>query len=143
MKPLAIANFERLDTKQFLVAHLYGEDGYLLDVIIFLCEEPAEAIEEVRKLAETYRISTVEMWTSTGALYLESLKGPGVFGVIKHPSETSCTASSIKQDADVLRDLYEIEPPVPKPVAPKWRAAVVRVLCWLKTKFEGDYQYEI
>lgn len=147
MKPLIIANFEAVEATKFIVAQLYSEDGQLRDGITLPCDSCSDALFVVRHLAETNRILTaVEMWTSNTGLYLESLKDSGVLGVIKHPSDTISTRRAIDQDADMLRDIYDIIPlnPEPtKPKPPKWRAFLILTMRKILNHLEENGKYEI
>jgi hypothetical protein len=140
MRPLIIANFERVEGTQFIAAILHGEDGHLLDAVTLPCESPSAAIDVIRRLASTYRIETVEMWTSDRAIYSESLSNAGVIGTIKHSSDTSFTRRMVEQDAELLREVYGIEPLIPKPGPPKWRAFLISALRRTLTKLEGEFK---
>lgn len=143
MRPLITANVERIDATPFLVAILSGEDGYMLDALIIPYESPKAAIDHIRQLAAAYRIETVEIWTSTNELFVESLAVPGVAGTIKHRSDTAATSRIIEQDREVLAELYGIQPITPKAVPPKWRAFFIRGLRKVLKQLEGDGKYEI
>lgn len=143
MKPLITANFEYIEDVQFIVALLYGEDGLLLDVIARQCETPADGIKAIQYLADFYLISTVELWTSNNALYLESLKTAGVPGIIKHPSDTIQTRRVIEQDRDLFIDLYAILPRLEKPKLPRWRNVLAGAVRKLLKTIEGNGKFEI
>lgn len=143
MRPLVVANFERIEGTAFIVAILYGEDGQRIDGITLPCDSSTDALAIVRHLAKEYRISTVEMWTSDSGLYVQSLTMAGIYGVIKHPSDTEETRREIEQSAEILRELYEIKPLIPKPSPPKWRAYLISVVRRVLNKLEGDGKYEI
>jgi hypothetical protein len=143
MRSLIIANFERIEGTQFLVAILYGDDGHMLDAMTLPCDNSAEALQIVKYLAEKYRLATVEMWTSSSAIYVQSLMEAGVFGVIKHQSDTTQTKEHIEQDREILIELFAVEPLVPKPRPPRWRAFLVSTLTKLLAKIERNGKFEI
>ncbi len=143
MKPLVIANIEHIEAQPFLVALLFGEDGYLADGLTLPYEGPTAAIERIAQLGLVHGFETVEMWTSDTALYVEALKVPGVGAVYKHPSDTRLTREAIERDAELLRDLYDIPPLIPKPRLPKWRAFLARIVRGILKRLEGDGEYEV
>ncbi|WP_248928981.1 hypothetical protein [Paenibacillus hamazuiensis] len=143
MRPVVIVNLERLDSTSFAVALLYGEAGELLDAVILPAQSASEALSIVRHIAATYGIRTCEMWTSDREIYMQTLQSAGIAGVIKHPSDTEATRAAIEQNADILRELYEIQPLTPKPPLPKWRAVTAGLLKNILRKLEGDDIYAI
>lgn len=147
MRPLVVANFEQIETVQFVVALLYGEDGHLLDGLTLPCDSAAEALAVVLRLAgDHYGGDHIELWTSNTDIYGQSLKTAGVLGEIKHPSDTAATQTYIQQHDDILRDVFGIDRPGPeivKPKPPKWRAFLIRQVRKLLKKLEGDGKFEI
>jgi hypothetical protein len=144
LRPLIIANFERVEATKFIVAMLYDSDGQLRDGITLPCETSSTAFLFVRLLAETNGIlDAVELWTSDTEIYAETLSRPGVFGFIKHTSDTIATRRMIEQDADILREVHEITPLKPKPKPAKWRAFLILRIRKLLKQLEGNGQFEI
>ncbi|MCM3560904.1 hypothetical protein M4D57_20275 [Brevibacillus borstelensis] len=143
MRPLVIANVELVETMPFLVARLYGEDGYLLDEITVPYEGPADACDRIAEIGRAYRLETVEMWTSETALYVAALRVPGIAATYKHPSDTNETRHAVEKIRDILVEIYDIPPRIPKPRPPKWRAFLIRVVRWILNKLEGAGKYEI
>jgi hypothetical protein len=146
VRPLVITNFERVEDTAFVVAQLFGEDGYLLDTVMYPCDGPANVIELTRKLAERYRIDAFELWTREPSVYAASLGEIGVAASIKHPSDVASTQHVIEENQDVLIELYELRPqnePAPVRELAGWRRAVVNLLKKLIKRIEGAVVYEI
>ncbi len=143
MRPLIVSNVERLEATPFLVAILYGQDGQRLDEMIFPFESYELALLIIQELAQRNGVKSFELWTSDNRLYLLSLQTPGIAGTIKHASDTIDTRRMVEYNADILRELYEIKPLIPKPPLPKWRAFLVRTIRKLLKIIEGDGKYEI
>lgn len=142
MRSLVIANVERIGKNPFLIAILFGDDGQRLDEICIPFRSYPHAIVKARQLGMIYKMQTVELWTSDRELYIESMKHAGIAGVIKHPSDTQSTRHSIERNAEILQDLYEIQPIEPKPKPPKWKAFFILSARKL-LKLLGEQKYEI
>lgn len=112
---LAVANVERLETAQFIVVNVYDDSGYLVDQVINQFETYAQAVDLFREVGASH------VWTSDRELYGLLLKTVGIGVEFKHKSDTACTRRAIEQHADILTDLFKIEPADPLPELPKWR----------------------
>lgn len=144
MRPILISNIETLESQPFFVAILYGEDGYLLDEIVIQFDSWTQIIEKVRDIQTKYRLETIELWTSTKGLYIESLKHAGIAALFKHPSDTIDTRKLIENNIDTIRDFYELQPKMPKPAPPKWKAFLFRLLTTLLNRLGVDrYEFEV
>ncbi|MBE0335577.1 hypothetical protein [Paenibacillus sp. 23TSA30-6] len=146
MRPLIIANFERVEDTTFVVSQLFGEDGYLFDTVMYPCDDSAAVIELIRKLAERHRIDTFELWTREPSLYAASLGEIGVAASIKHPSDVASTQCVIEENRDVLIELYGLrlqEESAPVRELTGWRRALVNVLKKLIKRIEGAVGYGI
>ncbi|UMR35896.1 hypothetical protein MJ749_25280 [Paenibacillus polymyxa] len=146
MRPLIITNFEPVEDTAFVVAQLFGEDGYLLDTVMYPCDDPATVIGLTCKLAERHHIDAFELWTRESSVYAASLRKVGVAASIKHPSDVVSTQRVIEENRDVLIELYELRPqeePTPVRELAGWRRAVVNVLKKLIKRKEGSIGYEI
>lgn len=138
---ITVANIEKLENTEFIVINVYGNRGYLVDQLIDLYD-PNKVPELFRRLINEHR-ETLECLTSNRELYGMTLTMPGVGGVLKHRDDTKETASSLRDAEDILRDIYDIEPLVPKPKLPAWRK---RFLLWLEKLSElvgGNGKYEV
>ncbi len=142
MRSLLIANIETLEGRQFFAAILFGKDGYLLDEIAIPFSMWLQSIDMIREIAERHRIETLEMWTSSKGLYVESLKHAGIAGSLKHDSDTQDTRKLIERNSEILSDLYELKPKQPKPAPPKWKAFLFRVISNLLKRMGVD-QYDV
>lgn len=145
MRPLIIANFERVEDTAFVVAQLFG-GGYLLDTVMYPCDNSAAVIELTRKLAERHRIDVFELWTRDSSVYIASLGEVGVAASIKHPSDVVSTQRVIEENRDVLTELYGLRPqeePAPVRELTGWRRTLVNVLKKLIKRIEGSIGYEI
>ena len=118
---LIIANIERISMSEFIVACVYDDNGQLVDQIA----KPFESYEQVTDLLldELFAINQrqFEVWTSDGKLYGHLLALPGAAALLKHSHDTYDTKLIIKQNEEILRDLYELGPAVVLPALPKWR----------------------
>lgn len=140
MRPLFVVNFEHVEASPFVVALLYDEEGELIDGMTMPGADVSTALMTVKLMTESHSILAPEIWTSDRALYMEILTRPGVLGVIKHPSDTRQTRRHIEQDAEILHDLYDIQPLNPRQKAPRWRTFLVSALIALKNYVKGDYE---
>lgn len=135
-----VVNVENLEATPFLVINLY--DRFLMDQIILPYQGPEQAIERIKELMNQHG-GTVVCFTSNRDIYALTLSAPGISGMFKHYDDTNETASSLKDAEEVLRDIYDIEPIVPKPKLPVWRK---RLFLWtqkLANKLGGNGNYEI
>lgn len=112
---LAVANVEQLETAQFIVVNVYDDSGYLVDQVINQFETYAQAVNLLRELKASH------VWTSDRELYGLLLQTVGIGVEFKHTSDTACTRRAIEQHADILTDLFAIEPAEPLPELPRWR----------------------
>ncbi|WP_342438146.1 hypothetical protein NSS79_02465 [Paenibacillus sp. FSL L8-0436] len=152
MRPLIIVETAAIETMTFLSAQLYGEDGHLLDSLIYPWPEhipPDIAVEAVRELAEAHRFETVELWTANVGIFAACLAMPGVGAAIKHPSDTASARRAIEDNSAVLIELYDIKPVSPDepllslPPLPRWRAVIAGFIRIILKTIEGDGKYEI
>jgi len=129
---LAIVNIERLHTKEFIVLNIYdNKSGYLKDQIIREFIDINQVIDILRE------VKPALVWTSNRDLYGILLQTIGISAEIKHPSDTSCTKRAVEQNADILKELFQIQPI--KPLS-KWRRWLCDVLTKL-IKFIGGNKY--
>lgn len=142
MRPLIVVNIERIGATPFISAILYGTDGQQLDEIIVLFESHSNVFAKIRELTRIYNIHTVELWTSNKELYIDSLKIAGIAGALKHVGDTKDTRRIIDRDINILKDLYDIKPVIPKPKAPFWRRFLYAQIQKLLKLIEGDGKYE-
>lgn len=152
MRPLIIVETAAIETMTFLSAQLYGEDGHLLDSLIYPWRDhipPDIAVEAVRELAEAHHFETVELWTANVSIFAACLALPGVGAAIKHPSDTASACRAVEDSRDILTELYDLKPeepvtpPIMLPPLPKWRAWLSKHIRTLLTKIEGDGKYGI
>ncbi|WP_169083239.1 hypothetical protein [Paenibacillus sp. PL91] len=143
MRTLFVVNVEHVEASPFVVALLYDEAGELMDGMTVKGGDVNTALLTVKSLSTAHNIGLSEIWTSNTALYMESLSRPGVLATIKHPSDTRETRRHIEQSADILRELYAIEPIEPRREPPKWRAFLVSTLNTITNYVKGDYEYEV
>lgn len=147
MRPLVIANTHALHGAKFVVALLYGEDGYYRDTLIVREDTPDTAVEVVCRLMGKYGVLDAELWTSTTALYVRCLQEVGIAAEIKHASDTAATERFMRDNADNLTEFYELipppAPPPPKPPLPRWRMRMAKVLRSILKIIEGDEKYDI
>ena len=146
MRPLVIANTHALHGAKFVVALLYGEDGYYRDTLIVREDTPDTAVEIVCRLIGKYGVLDAELWTSTPALYVRCLQEVGIAAEIKHASDTAATERFMRDNADNLADFYGLIPPAPpppKPLLPPWRARIAKVLRSILKIIEGDGKFDI
>ena len=143
MRSLVVANVEMVEASPFLVAILYDADGEYADEILMPYEDATGAISRIRILAEEYGVSAPELWTSTRELFGETLSMTGVFGRIKHGSDTVETKRVIKRDSEVLYDLYEIQPVEELPKPSRFRAFLIKLVTKIQNKLTEGYNYEI
>ncbi|MEH6992610.1 hypothetical protein V7075_07830 [Neobacillus drentensis] len=136
----AVLNVERLEGSQFLVINLY--DKYLIDNIIAPYEGPAQAIERLKELTQIH-LAPITCLTSQKHIYSLMLSTPGINGVMKHYSETTETASSLRDAEEILRDLYDIEPFTSLPMLSEWRKRLFFMLLKITNKIGGNGRYEI
>ncbi|MFA4137032.1 MULTISPECIES: hypothetical protein [unclassified Brevibacillus] len=142
MRPLVIANIELVERQPFLVALLHGEDGYLLDEITLPYEGPDAACELIAEIMRKYRLETVECWTSELALYVAALRTVGIAVTFKHRSDTAGTREAIEHSRDILAEIYEIKPKIPKRKPPKWRLLFIGLVEKILNKLRGDGKYD-
>lgn len=142
MRPLVIANVEHVEKTPFLVALLYGEDGYLLDEITLPYEGPDAACGLIAEIMRRYRLETVECWTSEQALYVSALSTIGIAVTFKHRLDTGGTREAIERSWDILAEIYELKPKIRKPKTPKWRLFFIGLVQKILNKLKGDGLYE-
>lgn len=138
MRPLLIANIERIEETDFLVAQLFGDDGYLLDTVIRPYESAEVSISYVREFGSTYGIDTLEMWTSNREIYLAALPEIGIGAEIKHASDTLCTRTAAADLREILAEI-DTEASADSPL-PRWKAYVIGKLKGIIHKLGGYEQ---
>lgn len=139
-KYTVVVNVENLEATPFIVINLY--DKYLIDQIIGPYEGPQRVIERIKELMVHHQGSVLCL-TSNKEIYALTLNEPGISGMMKHYSETSETAASLKDCEEVLSDLYEIEPIVPLEKLPNWRKWLFFMLLKFTNLIGGNGRYEI
>lgn len=127
---LAVANVERLETAQFIVVNVYDVDC-LTDQVIRQFENHEQAVNLLRELEASH------VWTSDRELYGLLLQTVGIGVEFKHKSDTACTRRAIEQHADILTDLFKIEPAESLPELPRWRRWLCDKLTRLIEKIGG------
>lgn len=142
MQPLVIVNVEPVEGRPFLVTLLYGEDGYLLDEITLPYEGPDAACGLIAEIMRRYRLETVECWTTELELYVAALRTVGIAVTFKHRSDTDGTRQAIERSRDILAEIYELKPKIPKPKTPRWRLFLIGFFETILSKLRGDGKYD-
>ncbi|AZV45176.1 hypothetical protein BAOM_4597 [Peribacillus asahii] len=139
---LIVTNVERVDVTDFIVANIYDDTGQLIDQTIQLFKGYKAAIDLIR--SEMYVINQphFEVWTSDKQLYVDLLAVPGVAVSLKHSDQTQDTRRAIKQEADLLREIYELVPVEPLPKLPKWRKWLYSKLLKITQLIGGNGKYD-
>lgn len=141
---LATVNIEQIEASKFTAINVYdGETGNLIDQLIYEFEGIDEIIEHLQEVADFYKQTDLEVWTSNLEIFTELLKTVGLAAVIKHRSDTIDTLYAIRDHEKILRDMYSIKPIAKKPDAPKWRRGLFLLFQNLTNKLKGDFNYEI
>ncbi|RED86202.1 hypothetical protein [Cohnella phaseoli] len=135
MRPLVIANIDRIEGAEFLVAQLFGEDGYLMDTVIKRHESDAVAIGYVKDIAEIYGCETPELWTSTREIYVAALNEIGLGASLKHRTDTSST----RRAAEELQSLYA-DLGASSVELPRWKTRIIIFLKALIQKLGGKVE---
>jgi hypothetical protein len=142
MKNLAITEVVQLEATPFLTINLYGERGYLIDQLIAPYEGPQQAVEFLQRLIKEHG-STLDCWLTDREIYVATLATPGISGQLKHRDDTKDCDVAVKSAEEVLRELYEIKPLIPKPKMSAMRKTVYLTLLKITNLIGGYGKYEI
>ena len=132
MGNFAVANVEQLEAGRLFVANVYDDNtGQLINQLIVEFEDYPTAV------ALLIEAEVSHVWTSSRELYGELLQLPNIGAELKHASQTAETGGAVARQAELLTDLFSIEPAVkPAPVA-AWRRWVAEKLTKLAHKIGG------
>jgi hypothetical protein len=134
----AVTNVEKLENVRFIVVNVYDDDsGYLVDQIVKPFESYEVTVEILRELNVT------EVLTSNSEIAGLLLQTVGIGVQIKHPDDTKDTQQAVEQWSDLLYELFDISPMIPKPKMPRWRRWVYEVLTKITNKVKGGDKYDI
>lgn len=117
---LVIANIEPLDGEQFIVLNVY-DHTQLIDKTIRKFEDYAGVADLIQDELYVLDQTHFEVWTSDSQLYGHLLNVPGIAVTVKHRSQTGETVRTLVEDAEYLREVYDLVPPPEYPPMPKWR----------------------
>lgn len=133
----AVANVEKLEKVSLFVVNVYNDDtGYLVDQVI----KPYDPSEMIEILKES---GVAEVMTSTKEIAEVLLQTPGIGVQIKHPDMTIETKREVAHWKDILIELYDIQPKVPKPELPKWRRLIYNIALKITNFIGGNGKYEL
>lgn len=106
MTQFAVVNIERLGRLRLLVANIYDDKSGQLDNQIIVAYEGVPAAMQTLADAQVSHILT-----SNRKLYGACLTDTAMSAELKHASQTGETARAVADNADILRDLYELDAP--------------------------------
>jgi len=112
MRPLIIQDVHELGEFPFLVTIIYGPDGQKIDERVLEYDEDAlAAILSAIEMKDVHGLERVpEYWSSTRELIATAISTVGVAPTYKRREETQITYRAVSENAEVLRELYNIEP---------------------------------
>lgn len=104
---LLILNVEKLITKEFMVGALYYQ-GTQIDSFIKEFRGYGQVLDLAEYIKGYYGSNYLEIHTSDPEIFRLTLEQPGIYGHIKHKSDTTVTESIVKTNKLVLMELYDI-----------------------------------
>lgn len=144
MKPLVITNVEYVEDVPFFVVVLFNDSGEIDDQITLPYDSPAQVLDKIADLAMEHALYPIDLWTSDRDIYAAALGVPGINAEYHVRSDTDVTERIVRQDYDILCDLYDIERYGETGAAPLpgWRRWIIHLLEKLIKKLKGDGEYE-
>jgi len=143
-----ICNIEKLKDVEFIVGVVYVNGEPKSDFITPYKRTRHEIIDKLQDVAVMYGQAKFELWTSSKEVYMQTVEEPFIYSRFKHESDTAITKRYIKDNKDVLLDIYsdlfpepEEDSEAPKPTPPKWRFFIVRQLEKLTNKLKGEFDF--
>lgn len=109
MRTIIVTNKETMNGHNFLVTQLYDEDGFLADATILPFINDEDVI--YRQLSEMTDLYPTDVLTSTKEIYGACIKRPGFNVQIRHESDTRGTGRQLAEQADIVKEIYNIAEP--------------------------------
>ncbi|MFX3616190.1 MAG: hypothetical protein ACE3JK_01500 [Sporolactobacillus sp.] len=143
MKPLIIVEVALLQNISFLVILMYDEKGNQCEQQSLPYEDDNQVLKRIDRLKESYRVQSLDVWTSNKDIFRLLFDKAGILCFIKHPDDTKICQSVLDTDRELIMDIYNIGIDGYKRRLPRWRQLLAR---WLKVVLkiiEGNGKYEI
>ena len=61
-------NVEQIEATPFFVCHIFGEDGFIDEQLVFPYHSPQDALERLKESASLHDFVPCEVWTSSREL---------------------------------------------------------------------------